>query len=162
MLSQMLHSILCMLLHGTSSQEQDHCQCSRQFDPLLPTPSMRVGSLVRLLHQAFNWESHKKRWYKEMMSQVPEWAKQGFSAIWLPPPSDSVSPQGYLPRDLYHLDSAYGSEAELRELIQVCHDHNIKVIADIVVNHRCAYITWDFDILLLRQAAADTMPQQLP
>jgi 1,4-alpha-glucan branching enzyme len=45
--------------------------------------------------------------------------------------------QGYLPRDLYQLDSCYGSESELRELIQVCHQHNIKVIADIVVNHRC-------------------------
>lgn len=44
--------------------------------------------------------------------------------------------QGYLPRDLYQLDSAYGSEADLRELIQECHNHNIKVIADIVINHR--------------------------
>lgn len=44
--------------------------------------------------------------------------------------------QGYLPRDLYNLNSAYGNESELRELIQVCHEHNIKVIADIVVNHR--------------------------
>lgn len=45
--------------------------------------------------------------------------------------------QGYLPRDLYHLDSCYGSESDLRELISVCHEYNIKVIADIVVNHRC-------------------------
>ena len=44
--------------------------------------------------------------------------------------------QGYLPRDLYQLDSCYGSEADLRELINKCHEHNIKVIADIVVNHR--------------------------
>jgi alpha-amylase len=86
--------------------------------------------------QAFNWESHKRSWYKDMVPKVADWAKQGFTAIWLPPPSDSVSPQGYLPRDLYQLDSCYGSEAELRELIQVCHNHNIKVIADIVVNHR--------------------------
>ncbi|EFJ47473.1 hypothetical protein VOLCADRAFT_74960 [Volvox carteri f. nagariensis] len=56
----------------------------------------------------------------------------------MPPPSDSVSPQGYLPRDLYSLDSAYGSEGELRDLIASFHQHNIKVIADIVVNHRCA------------------------
>jgi len=43
--------------------------------------------------QAFNWESHKKRWYKDMIPKVPEWAKEGFTCIWLPPPSDSVSPQ---------------------------------------------------------------------
>ncbi len=34
--------------------------------------------------------------------------------LWLPPPSDSVSPQGYLPRDLYDLSSAYGSEVRPR------------------------------------------------
>lgn len=54
------------------------------------------------------------------------------------PPGAAAPPflQGYLPRDLYQLDSCYGSEAELRELIDKCHEHNIKVIADIVVNHR--------------------------
>jgi glycosidase len=46
--------------------------------------------------------------------------------------------QGYLPRDLYCLDSKYGSEADLRNLISVFHEHGIKVIADVVVNHRCA------------------------
>jgi hypothetical protein len=43
--------------------------------------------------QAFNWESHKRMWYKDMVPKVADWAKQGFTAIWLPPPSDSVSPQ---------------------------------------------------------------------
>ena len=46
--------------------------------------------------------------------------------------------QGYLPRDLYNLDSRYGSESELRECISVFNEHGIKVIADIVINHRCA------------------------
>jgi alpha-amylase len=35
--------------------------------------------------------------------------------------------QGYLPRDLYNLNSRYGSESELRELIASFHEHNIKV-----------------------------------
>lgn len=43
--------------------------------------------------QAFNWESHKKNWYRDCMGKVADWAKQGFTSIWLPPPSDSVSPQ---------------------------------------------------------------------
>lgn len=44
----------------------------------------------------------------------------------------------YLPTDLYNLNSAYGSEAELREAINALHDVGLKVIADIVINHRCA------------------------
>jgi hypothetical protein len=27
------------------------------------------------------------------MGKVADWAEQGFTSIWLPPPSDSVSPQ---------------------------------------------------------------------
>ena len=57
----------------------------------------------------------------------------------MPPSSDSVSPQGYLPRDLYDLNSKFGSEAELRDCIAVLHEHSIKAIADIVINHRCAH-----------------------
>jgi alpha-amylase len=67
---------------------------------------------------------------------VVDLANAGFTCVWLPPPSDSVSPQGYLPRDLYDLNCQYGSESELRDLINVFHDHNIKVCADIVINHR--------------------------
>ena len=44
----------------------------------------------------------------------------------------------YLPTDLYNLNSSYGTEAELRQAIQAFHDVDIKVIADIVINHRCA------------------------
>jgi hypothetical protein len=38
--------------------------------------------------------------------------------------------------DLYCLDSQYGSQAELREAIQALHEHGLKAVADIVVNHR--------------------------
>lgn len=62
----------------------------------------------------------------------------GFTAIWLPPPSDAVSDQGYLPRDYYNLNSKYGTEAQLRELLAVMHEYGMKAIADIVINHRCA------------------------
>ena len=80
-------------------------------------------------------------------------ASVGFTALWLPPPSDSVSEQGYLPRDLYNLNSRYGSEGDLRDCISVLHENDLKVIADIVINHRCAHnqvcVQWLPDGLLL-------------
>jgi maltooligosyltrehalose synthase len=76
--------------------------------------------------------------FKVSISCRPVAVQAGFSAIWMPPPSESVSPQGYLPTDLYNLTSQYGSEAELRECISALHAAGLKVLADIVINHRCA------------------------
>ena len=98
-----------------------------------------AGSGREIILQGFNWESHRDKWYAKLESQLDEIAEAGFTAVWLPPPSDSVSAQGYLPRDLYKLDSAYGSEAELRSLVRAMHDRGLKAIADIVINHRCAH-----------------------
>jgi len=100
--------------------------------------SPACGTGKELLLQAFNWESCKQPWYKVLAGEVQDIKNCGFTAVWLPPPSDAVSDQGYLPRDLYNLNSKYGNEAELRNLISQFHEHQIKVIGDIVINHRCA------------------------
>ena len=44
-----------------------------------------------------------------------------------------------MPRDLYTLDSKYGTEIELRDLVKAFHDVNIIVLGDAVLNHRCAH-----------------------
>lgn len=43
---------------------------------------------------------------------------------------------GYLPKNLYNLNSAYGSEVELRSLLQHMKKSGLKPMADIVINHR--------------------------
>ena len=196
------------------------------------TSGPAAGSGFELLLQGFNWESSKEPWYKKLAGQAAEIAEAGFTAVWFPPASDSVSPQvllcgelpgeaaalpalveqglaragmryvalarpaacstaprkkktapitaplqgyltrnlrdvnshvwqlltlpacslarrachpcpyplqGYLPRDLYDLNSKFGSEAELRDAISLYHELGLKVIADIVINHRCAH-----------------------
>lgn len=45
------------------------------------------------LPQGFNWESHRQKLYKQLMGRVKEISAAGFTAVWMPPPSDSVSPQ---------------------------------------------------------------------
>lgn len=65
-------------------------------------------------------------------------AELGVTAVWLPPPTDSVSAEGYMPRDLYCLDSKYGSATQLREAVRALHDCGLKALGDAVLNHRCA------------------------
>ncbi|KAL0296925.1 UNVERIFIED_CONTAM: Alpha-amylase 3, chloroplastic [Sesamum radiatum] len=65
-----------------------------------------TGSGFEILCQGFNWESHKSgKWYVELHEKTSKLSSLGFTVIWLPPPTDSVSPEGYMPRDLYNLNS---------------------------------------------------------
>ncbi|XP_008808382.2 alpha-amylase 3, chloroplastic isoform X2 [Phoenix dactylifera] len=99
-----------------------------------------TGSGFEILCQGFNWESHKSgRWYSELSAKAKELSSLGFTIIWLPPPTESVSPEGYMPKDLYNLNSRYGSKEQLKDLVKRFHEVNIKVLGDAVLNHRCAH-----------------------
>ncbi|KAJ3680459.1 hypothetical protein LUZ60_016737 [Juncus effusus] len=89
-----------------------------------------------ILFQAFNWESHKSNWWENLTTKIPNLSKSGFTSIWLPPPTQSLSPEGYLPQNLYSLDSQYGSRAELEALLATLSQHGLRGMADIVINHR--------------------------
>lgn len=104
-----------------------------------------AGNGFEIILQSFNWESHKHKpgWYKKLTAEAKNIAAMGYTALWLPPPTDSVSPQGYLPRDLYDLNSAYGTEQELRDMLATFRELKLKCIADIVINHRCAHFQKD-------------------
>jgi len=67
-----------------------------------------TGTGHEILLQGFNWESHKLgHWYMELKQKIEEISSLGFTVVWLPPPTESVSPEGYMPKDLYNLNSRY-------------------------------------------------------
>lgn len=94
--------------------------------------------------QGFNWDSHANTlgWYNVVKAKATDLSASGLDMIWLPPPSDAAAPQGYLPRKLYDVNSAYGTQAELQAAINDLHSNGIKVIADIVINHRVGVTNW--------------------
>jgi alpha-amylase len=99
--------------------------------------------------QGFHWESHagilegpnqsKKSWYRILKENAAAIRAAGFSWVWFPPASDSLAPQGYIPRRWNVLDSAYGAEAELKAAIQALKP--VRAMADVVLNHRVGVAT---------------------
>lgn len=102
-------------------------------------PCSGTGSGYEIVLQGFNWESHRSgKWYVKLSEKAAEIASRGFTIVWLPPPTDSVSPEGYMPGDLYNLNSRYGSMDELKNIVKTFHEVGVKVLGDAVLNHRCA------------------------
>ncbi|KAH9609176.1 hypothetical protein KSS87_002402 [Heliosperma pusillum] len=113
-----------------------------EIEAAIEAPEIRsgTGSGFEILCQGFNWESHKSgKWYLELQQQAAELSSLGFTIVWFPPPTESVSPEGYMPKDLYNLNSRYGTMDELKDAVKQFHKVGIKVLGDAVLNHRCAH-----------------------
>ncbi len=114
------------------------------------------GNGKDILLQAFHWNLVKtkgtgtvdgleKSWYRLLTEKAKQIASDGFTIVYLPPPwvDDSHwegngkhgGGEGYFWRDI-DLNSRYGTKKELIELTETLHKYNIKVVVDIVLNHR--------------------------
>lgn len=106
---------------------------------------------TEILFQAFPWDAavdgRKHVWYRHLESVAPKLRRAGITHVWFPPVSRSVSPQGYMPGDLYDLGhgdalgenrTLYGNAAELRRAVAAMKRLGMMPIADAVLNHRCA------------------------
>ncbi len=107
-----------------------------------PLCAVQRGESAVML-QGFHWTSWKKSpWWNEVGGKAGEISRAGINLIWLPPSNDSSAPEGYMPRKLNSEDSSYGTAAQLSSAVRALHSAGIRVIADIVVNHRVGTKGW--------------------
>jgi glycosidase len=62
----------------------------------------------------------------------------GITTLWLTPIYENNYVNcyhGYTPTDLYKVEPHFGNLSTYKELIDKCHEHNIKVIQDHIINH---------------------------
>lgn len=108
-----------------------------------------------IMLQAFYWDSYVDKGFGDtkwatLVNKVPEWASY-FTLVWLPPSAESKGGLGYIPsRYSSQSSTALGKRQYLNNLITTLHNNNIRVIADIVINHcgnagsACDYNSLDF------------------
>ncbi len=59
----------------------------------------------------------------------------GIEGIWLTPVFSSPTYHKYDVTDFYSVDPAFGTMDDLKELISLCHERNVKLILDLPINH---------------------------
>lgn len=134
--------IVSLILFFVSCQTAGKVNYSKPSKvPVDPGVSINApGSGVML--QGYNWNSTKEAlggWYDVILSKSND-IKDTYEYVWFPPPTDSVDQQGYLPRRLNSLNSAYGDVGTLKQAIAAIKP--AKALADVVINHRCGSTSW--------------------
>lgn len=66
----------------------------------------------------------------------------GVGGIWLTPIFKSPSYHKYDVTDYYTVDPSFGDEADLKELIDLCHERDVLVIIDLPINHTGKFNEW--------------------
>jgi len=66
----------------------------------------------------------------------------GVQGIWLSPIFSSPSYHKYDASDYYQIDWRFGLESDLKELVDLCHQRNVKVILDLAINHTSSQHDW--------------------
>lgn len=79
----------------------------------------------------------------------------GVQGIWLSPIFESPSYHKYDAEDYYTIDSKFGTEEDLKELLELCHQRNVKVILDLAINHTAKTNSW-FTKFSIAHANGDT------
>ena len=82
----------------------------------------------------------------------------GVQGIWLSPIFSSPSYHKYDATDYYKIDWRFGTEADLKELIALCNERNVKLILDLAINHTSSSHEWFIKFKEARMAG-DTLSE---
>ena len=66
----------------------------------------------------------------------------GIEGIWLSPIFVSPTYHKYDTNDYYQVDPKFGTEADLKALIDLCHERGVQIILDLVINHTSTKHAW--------------------
>jgi len=96
--------------------------------------------------QGFYWDSFSQSKWTKLESQADDLAAT-FSLIWIPQSGkclESNKVMGYTPYYYFNQNSSFGTEQELRSMIQTFKAKGLGTVADVVINHHNTMGWWTF------------------
>ena len=66
----------------------------------------------------------------------------GVEGLWLTPIFKSPTYHKYDAADYYQVDPQFGTMDDLKDLIRICHERNVKLIIDLAINHTASNCEW--------------------
>jgi alpha-amylase len=121
----------------------------------LPTVLLARQAESNVIMQGFYWNTHpgditsnQGVWWDSLATVANELAGVGFRSVWTPPPTKGfagVHDMGYGTYDYFDLGelnqkgtvrTRHGNRAQLEAMMAVLHNAGLKVMADVVLNHR--------------------------
>ena len=69
----------------------------------------------------------------------------GVTALWLMPVAAAASDHGYDVTDYFTVEPDYGTNADMRTLVEAAHERGIRIIVDLVINHTSDRHPWFVD-----------------
>ncbi|MDD7461897.1 MAG: alpha-amylase family glycosyl hydrolase [Prevotellaceae bacterium] len=103
-------------------------------------PSSYKGVML----QGFYWDGYEDGSWKSLINQADELSEY-FDLIWVPQSgycNTLENQMGYAPIWWFRHDSAFGSETDLRRMIQLYKSKGVGIIEDVVINHRNGNTNW--------------------
>jgi glycosidase/MFS family permease len=106
-----------------------------------------------------NWQQYWGGDLEGIRQKIPYLAGLGVTVIWISPPADNINKavgrtasfHGYQARDFKRIEEHFGDASNswtaFDALVTTAHEHGIKVIVDLAVNHSSIYITSEFGAL---------------
>ena len=90
--------------------------------------------------QGFYWDSFSDSRWTKLEKQADDLATY-FDLVWIPQSGECAggNQMGYMPLYYFRHNSSFGTESELRRMIQTFREKGLGTIADVVINHRDFY-----------------------
>jgi len=105
-------------------------------------PAMYGGVML----QGFYWDSYQATRWTRLTDEAQDLG-QYFDVVWVPN-SGSIDANGvaqsmgYMPVYWLKHNTCFGTESQLREMIDTFHKHNTSVLMDMVINHKSGKSGW--------------------